>query len=335
LVKKHLLMAVKSQRFDLSDPDVISDFAKRVGDEERLNYLLLLSVADIAAVGPNVWNDWKGSLLRELYHATSAALRGEGAGGEAGKQRYRTRVETVLEIAEGSQADLQAAMALLSPSCVMHYPPAQLSKIVELLTLHDDITVSLWVNPVRAETLAVVVAHPREGLFAALAATLTSGHANIIAAQAYQLSDNRILDVFHLQGEDGTAFNVESDLQRLSARVRTLIDQDDIENVDINSAFKVNIMMQRVQVRVRELPKASYTETAIEVSAADQPRLLARLANAISHAGYALHGASISTFGERAVDVFFLQSKQSKALTTEQVSELCATLADVASLPKT
>jgi len=215
----------------------------------------------------------------------------------------------------------------------MHYPPAQLRKIAELLTQHDGLAVSLWVNHQRAETLAVVVAYPRAGLFAALAATLTSGHANIIAAQAFTLSDGRILDVFHLQGEEGTLFNVESDLDRLTSRVQTLIDQDEIEKVNINAAFKVNILMQRVPVRVRELSKASYTETAIEVSAANQPRLLARLANVISSEGYTLHGASISTFGERAVDVFFLQAKQSKPLTTEQISSLCAALADEASLP--
>jgi len=338
LVRNHLLMAVKSQRFDLSDPDVIHDFANRVGDKERLNYLLLLSVADIAAVGPNVWNDWKGALLRELYHATSTTLRGEGGGGEAAEQRYRTRLETVLEIADGSQAvlqtNLQTALALLPKACVMHYPPTQLSKIATLLSQHDDVAVSLWVNHQRAETLAVVIAPPRVGLFAALAATLTSGHANIIAAQAYALSDTRILDVFHLQGNDGTAFDMESDIARLAARVKTLIDQDQIEKLNIHSSFKVNILMQRVPVRVRELPKASYTETAIEVSAADQPRLLARLANVISDAGYALHGASVSTFGERAVDVFFLQGKQSSPLTTDEVSGLCAKLAEEASLPE-
>jgi len=72
LVRKHLSMAVTSQRFDLSDADVIATFAEKVVDIERLNYLFLLTVADIAAVGPNVWNDWKGSLLSELYHATAS-----------------------------------------------------------------------------------------------------------------------------------------------------------------------------------------------------------------------------------------------------------------------
>ncbi|RLL51752.1 [protein-PII] uridylyltransferase [Mariprofundus sp. EBB-1] len=336
LVEEHLLMAVKSQRFDLSDPDVINAFAQRVGDSERLDYLLLLSVADIAAVGPNVWNDWKGSLLQELYHATSDCLLGEDAGGEAAKERYRTRIETVLEQDKNDthRSRLQAAMALIPKSCVMHFPPGQLTEIASLLIKNSGSAIHLWVDKKRAETLAIVVAKPRTGLFATLAATLTSGPANIISAQAYKLADERILDVFHLQGNEGAPFNIDSDLQRLQSRVSKVLDQDQLDKLDIHKKFKVNVLMKRVPVRVRELPKASYRETAIEVSAADQPRLLARLADAISREGYSLHGASVSTFGERAVDVFFLESKQSEPLSTDDITALCEKLARVATLPK-
>ncbi|MFQ5344533.1 MAG: [protein-PII] uridylyltransferase [Mariprofundus sp.] len=334
LVREHLLMAVKSQRFDLSDPEVISAFALRVGDLERLKYLLLLTVADIAAVGPNVWNDWKGTLLREIYHATVQCLQGDQAGGEAGEQRYRTRLETVLEKANGDQASLQAAISLLSVSCVMHFSPRQLRVIAELLAGHPDNAVRLWVDEERSETLVFVVAHEREGLFAALAATLTSGHASIVAAQAYKLDDGRVLDAFHLQASDGTPFDIPSDLERMETRIHGLLQQDDVEHVNLDQDFKVSVLMQRVPVRVRELPKASFRETAIEVSAADQPRLLARLAEVISAQGYILHGASVSTFGERAVDVFFITSKQSKQLSTEQVTSLCESLAELATLPE-
>jgi len=335
LVRHHLLMAVKSQRFDLSDPAVISAFAERVGDIERLRYLLLLTVADIAAVGPNIWNDWKGTLLREIYHATAQCLLGEQAGGEAGEQRYRMRLETVLETAEGDKQALRAALDLLSIPCVMHFPPRQLRKIAELIVTHADDAVQIWVDKERAETLVFVVARERVGLFAALAATLTSGNASIVAAQAYTLADKRrVLDVFHLQTSDGTPFDIADDLERMQSRISHLLDQDEIETMTLDKAFKVNVLMRRVPVRVRELPQASFHETAIEVSAANQPRLLARLAEVISTQGYALHGASISTFGERAVDVFFITGQQSEQLSAEQVTSLCEILADEATLPE-
>jgi len=216
----------------------------------------------------------------------------------------------------------------------MHFPPRQLNEIASSLLGNSGNSVHLWIDERRSETLAIIVAKPCVGLFATLAATLTSGPANIIAAQAYKLTDERVLDIFHLQGDEGSPFNIESDLERLETRISRVLDQDKADKRDIHKTFKVNILMQRVQIRVRELPKASYHETVIEVSAADQPRLLARLADTISSEGYSLHGASVSTFGERAVDVFFIEGKQSGPLSTDEITALCKKLARVAALPK-
>ena len=340
LVREHLLMAVKSQRFDLSDPEVIAAFAERVGDVERMNYLLLLTVADIAAVGPNVWNDWKGSLLRELYYATSHYLQGGGTGGAAAEERYQTRIAAALERSEAGARDaLATVLQQLPKACVMHFPPAQLLAIGRFLLGAWDDRAAYWVDEKRSETLMMVVARERTGLFAALTAALTSGHASIVAAQAYRLSDQHVFDLFHLQGTDGEPFQEESDLQRLQERLQRLLAEEHLIEAKLAASietkpFKVNVLMRRVPVRVRELPKASFHETVIEVSAADQPRLLARLAHAIASEGYLLHGASVSTFGERAVDVFFIQNSDGSELDGAQVATLCETLAAVARLPE-
>lgn len=334
LVKEHLLMAVKSQRFDLSDPKVIGAFAERVGNQSRLNYLLLLTIADISAVGPNVWNDWKGSLLAELYRSTTGYFLSDETMNETAERLYQTRVRSVLDSAKGvDEASIRAGFEKMSRQCVMHFPPRQLIDILPLITNSDGNEMKFWVDNDRSETLFYIVAHPKPGMFAAFAATLTSGHASILAAQAYMLADGRVLDVFHLQGPDGSPFNVLSDLERLQERINKLLASDQLPKLMINKRFKVNVLMRNVPVRVRELPKASFRETAIEVSTADQPRLLARLADAIAKAGYALHGASVSTFGERAVDVFFVANKDSEPLSTAQIERLCAKLSEVAALP--
>ena len=335
LVKEHLLMAVKSQRFDLSDPEVIRAFAERVGNQSRLKYLLLLSVADIAAVGPTVWNDWKGSLLTELYRLTDSYFESDETVSETAERLYQTRVQSVLNsVQDGDEAAIRGALECMSRQCVMHFPPRQLTDIVPLIADSDGNAVKYWVDNDRSETLFYIVAHPRPGMFAALAATLTSGHASILAAQAYMLSNGRVLDVFHLQGPKGAPFNVHSDLERLEIRTRDLLEAENMPKLVINKQFKVNLLMRNVPVRVRELPKASFRETAIEVSTADQPRLLARLADAIAREGHSLHGASVSTFGERAVDVFFIADKDSGPLSTEQIKDLCGKLTDVAALPE-
>ena len=331
LVLEHLLMAVKSQRFDLSDPEVIREFARRIGVRSRLHYLLLLTVADIAAVGPNVWTEWKGSLLQELYLLTDEHFLSDESVSETAERLYRTRVETVLD-SESETEGVQEAINLLSRQCIMHFPPRQLRHIVRFIAANESDAVKIWVNKEHGETLVYVVAKARPGLFASLAAVLTSGHASIMAAQAYTLADDRILDVFHLQGVDGGPFDVETDLVRLESRIIKMLAEMQPVRIESAKPFKVSLLMRRVPVRVRELPKASFTDTAIEVSAADQPRLLARLANAIVEAGYDIHGASVSTFGERAVDVFFITDLDSGKLSSDQVQALCARLADVATL---
>ncbi len=331
LVREHLLMAVKSQRFDLSDPEVIEAFAERVGDVGRLNYLLLLTVADIAAVGPNVWNDWKGALLRELYEATASCFMNKGSFGEEAERRRRTRIETTLEILGGDAAAADW-LARLPHALVMHFPPVQLAEIVRALTFGEAQHVRLWVDERRGETLAIVLARGRPGLFADLAAQIASGHADIVAAQAYGLDDGRVLDVFHLRSREGGCFDEPSDLARLEARIRRLLEGEGGRLRE--PSFRVNVLMRQVPVRVRALPKASFRETAIEVSCADRPGLLARLARAIHECDVEIHGASISTFGERAVDVFFVSERGGGALSEARIESLSARLREAARLPE-
>jgi [protein-PII] uridylyltransferase len=334
LVLEHLFMAIKSQRSDLSDPEVIRAFAERIGDKSRLYYLLLLSVADIAAVGPNVWNDWKGSLLQQLFILTEQYLLSDETVTETAERLYRQRVETVLAQVDGDTEAIQAALSLLSRQCIMHFPPRHLRQIINLIAANDGDAVNYWADNERTETTFFIVARGRSGLFASLAALLTSGHASIMAAQAYTMADGRVLDVFHLQGADGSHFSEQGDLDRLQSRICRMLQQHEMAKIEIAKPARISLLMQRVPVWAQELPQASYQETAIEVSAADQPRLLARLADVISVEGYELHGSSVSTFGERAVDVFFLTGKESGKLSTEQVVALCDLLMDAARLPE-
>ena len=341
LVRKHLSMAVTSQRFDLSDADVIATFAEKVVDIERLNYLFLLTVADIAAVGPNVWNDWKGSLLSELYHATASSLMRGGEKQEVLQERLsermKTRIESCLARADASeQADLKEVFENLPWRCVMHFPPRQLYPLGQMLVDSGiDDGVALHVDKVGCETVVMVVANEQPCLFAALTTAMAAGHINVLAAQAFDLKDGRILDVFHVQNMDGEALSIDSDLSRLKQRLeRVLHEGCEKHAVPAISQAKINLLMRQVPVRVRELPLASTHQTAIEVAASEQPALLARLAWLIDESGFSLRGAAITSFGERVVDVFFIEGKHASCLTTEEVGVLCAKLKEEACLPE-
>jgi len=342
LVREHLTMAVTSQRFDLSDPEVIRQFAEKVLDIERLNYLFLLTVADIAAVGPNVWNDWKGSLLSELYYGASYSLMQGGEQEVSQQERRNERVQTRIESTLNKEKDrcreaLRSVLQALPWRCVMHFPPRQLLLLGHLFFKESDGTaIELHVDEISNETLVMVLAKDQENVFTALTSVLATGNRNVLAAQAFFLNDGRILDVFHVQGADEKALSIEDDLQRLKQRLGDVLKKGFAKQMMPAAVpkSKITLLMRQVPVRARELSLASSHQTAVEVTASDQPGLLTRLSWVISDLGFTLKGANITTFGERVVDVFFVEDKHGECLSENQVQMLCQKLKETACLPE-
>jgi len=337
LVSEHLTMAVTSQRCDLSDPEVIHEFAEKVGSMERLNCLLCLTVADIAAVGPNVWNDWKGSLLTQLYQATRRALMEEVLTAETIDAHRKRRVSSTLKLA-GFTDDIAEVLHKLPNRCVGHFPPNQLFPIAKLLAdgsvLVDEQAhaVGCYVDEERCDTMIMVAAVEHKGLFAKLTGVIAAGQVNVVAAHAFELGKGKVLDVFYVQDSKGMVLSHQSDLNRLVARIEKVVSSDVGLTAPKYSSKRASVLMERVDVRVRCLPLASSKQTAIEVAAADRPAFLARLAYTITESGFGIRGASISSFGERVVDVFFIHLQDGSQLSAEQSKLLCAKLMEVATL---
>ncbi|MDX8381005.1 MAG: [protein-PII] uridylyltransferase [Ghiorsea sp.] len=336
LVKKHLTMAVTSQRFDLSDPEVIQIFADKVGSIERLNFLLCLTVADISAVGPNVWNDWKGSLLVQLYQATRHALMGEKINPEVLKEHQEIRIRSTLMKSQNPDA-ITGVLNALPTRCIAHFPPYQLVPIAEMLATSGflenkcDYAVGHFVDHDRCDTMIMVAANERHALLAKLTAVIAAGQVSVIAAHAFSLDNNKLLDVFHVQNNDNKPLVHDADIARLSRRISKVLADDKPLSPPKSPEVRTNVLMERVPARVRTLPLASFQQTVIEVAAADRPGLLAELAYQINTSGFSIHGANISSFGERIVDVFFIQNNGNE-LEEEQITTLSAKLMTVAAL---
>jgi len=333
LVRNHLLMAMTSQRSDLSDPAVIEQFAGQMGDVERLRYLLLLSVADISAVGPGIWTDWKGTLLRDIFLATERYLMSEEDASVSTQDRVRIRIESTLKKAEGSECETLLEMLNQLPwRAVLGLPPRHLLRVGRIMTgVKEDFGIDILVDEDRGESLIIVLAADRRGLFADIAAAMASGYINILAAQAYALKNGRVLDVFHIQGSDGKPLTEQSDISRLEQRIEQAVSG---HLVSRTQKQKLHVLMQQVPVQAHALPLASSRQTAIEVTAADRPGLLSLLAGKVADAGFDVRGANISTFGEKAVDVFFLTRQDGHVLSEEETTVLCKKLSDAAQLPK-
>ena len=322
LVEHHLLMSDYAQKRDISDPRTIADFARIVENPERLRLLLVLTVADIRAVGPGVWNGWKGQLLNELYRATEAAFRG-------GRADPDTHVVTALhEQAEAARAALldktpDTALAAWAGTMEDAYFN---SFSAEEQTAHFALTrragevgaaASVCVDTVRNVTGAVVAAKDRLGLFADLAACLTIVGANVVGARVYTSRTGQALDVFQLQDAAGGPFGHGADitLRKLAGALEAAAKGEALAFEPRRPSDFARAAAFAVPAAVAVDNEASDAATVVEVSGRDRPGLLEELARILAGARLQVLSAHVDGYGERAVDAFYVCGEAGEKLT--------------------
>jgi [protein-PII] uridylyltransferase len=316
LVRWHLLMSATAFKRDLSDPKTIQDFVECVKSPERLRLLFLLTVVDIRAVGPGIWNSWKRQLLRELFDTAEELLR------LGHKQKGRSeRVAAV-------QAELAERLGWDDPHftrLAWRLPdPYWLAEPVDLIEKNARFIDAADRNPRRTKPLAVSIQEERgatlvtvyakdsPGLFYRLAAAISLAGANIIDARIHTTNDNMALDNFLIQDSDGTPFDDPHQLKRLDRAVTEAVAgaEPSVERLEAKALPKVRAEAFRIQPAVFVDNQASSRYTVVEVNARDRAALLSGLARAIFESRAIIHSAHIATYGERAVDVFYLTDLQ-------------------------
>ncbi|CAN0228947.1 unnamed protein product, partial [Phaeothamnion confervicola] len=329
LVLHHLRFSKTAQHYDLSDVGVIAEFCRFVGDQERLVYLFLLTVADVTAVGPGVWTDWKGTLFGQLFRAAEAYLRTGQVLPADHAERLQSRRDSVLSLcAPAERESIASALSAVSNSLMLHFPPARLLDLCRLLS--RDSGAHLEVNESMGYTQVLAWGHDRPKLFSHLTAALANANTKALTAHAYALRDGRILDEFHITDANNVAVSERDQMERLRKRLEAVLSGE--EPPAIKRPVKPDVLMKALPVQVRRLEAAAKSVTAIEVVAADRKGLLASLAAAIAEAGVDLRGANISTFGEKAVDVFFVHDGHGKKLGDDDVERLITMLQAAAEL---
>ncbi|HEY0927429.1 [protein-PII] uridylyltransferase [Brevundimonas sp.] len=275
LVRNHLALSDYAQKRDVSDPATVRAFARLVGDPERLRTLLVLTVADVRAVGPGVWNGWKGQLMRELYQRTEAVFRGEDV----------TRADPLADFPDLVKRAGQSGAA------------------ASLVTGRDEDEGN---EPLAAARIAVA-AKDRPGLFADLAAALAAGGADVVGARVATAEDGTALDVFELQDGSGAPYG-QAEPRRLTRLVSALEAAARGEKSGAPPAPQPNPRRAAFDVRPVALIDLDETPDAavIELSGADRPGLLAELSRVLADHGLSIRSAHIAGFGERAVDSFYV-----------------------------
>jgi [protein-PII] uridylyltransferase len=318
LVEHHLVMSDTAQKRDVADPATVATFARIVESPERLRLLLVLTVADIRAVGPGVWNGWKGQLLRELYAAAEAIFRGgRGSDPTAAAQRHQEAAardaRAALEAAHPEAGDWIRSMEDAYFSAFTSAEIAEHAALAARAAAQGGAAAGGRVRSDRNTSELVVAAGDRRGLFADLALAISGLGGNVLGARVFTSRTGQALDVFQVQDAAGAPYGCDNPraLRRLAdaleAAGRGEVLPAEKRRMDLGrtAAFAIapTVMLDN---------DASSEATVVEASGRDRPGLLEALARAISEAGLTIVSAHIDGYGERAVDAFYVQTAGGK-----------------------
>ena len=327
LVRHHLLMSHTAFRRDLADPKTVEDFVARVQSPERLRLLLILTVVDIRAVGPTTWTDWKRQLLRTLFDSAEERLRlGHKQRGRA--EQVTARQQLLVDKLPWPASAAKAHGRRLPDSYWLAEPPewqhANALQVASAEARIGDPVPSIVAEPDSGSgaTRVSVFAPDRPGLFYRIAAALSGAGASIVDARIHTTRDGMALDNLLVTDARGKAYDDQRLRKRLIEAVKRALVAPEEPPPPIPEPLPSRETAFRVAPRVLIAEKASSRTTVVEVNARDRPGLLARLAHVIHAAGHELHSAHIATYGERAVDVFYLTGPTGKKLSADEAEAL-------------
>jgi [protein-PII] uridylyltransferase len=309
LVRHHLIMSSTAFKRDLADFKTIADFAATVQSVERLRLLLLLTIVDIRAVGPGVWNSWKRQLLGDLYQATEEQLRlGHKAHGRperiAAKKAAVGALLKERDLLIGTVGrQLSDAYWIAEPEDIIALNLAAMDRAIG-----QPLTVEAHYYPARGATLLTVLAADHPGLFYRIAGGIHLAGGNIIDARIHTARNGLAVDNFLVQDPLGRPLNEANQIERLKTAIADAL----ANRVKLQPGLAAR-PLARLRADAFDVSpmvvfdnKASNRFTVIEVGSRDRPALLNRLARTLFEARLIVHSAHIATYGERAVDTFYV-----------------------------
>jgi [protein-PII] uridylyltransferase len=321
VVRNHLYMSMVAQRRDISSPEVVAEFARRVGDENLLNYLYCLTVADICGTNDTEWNSYKDTLLRTLYFEARDALR-KGLENPPDLSLHvrenQKRAMEILTAMGNNPLDIFKIWTNLRPEYFIRYLPEQIAWHTQNIINHsgeDRPLVLFGQNKATNGTELFVYAKNSNGLFARVTGVLAEKNLNVLASIISNTSNNYALDTFTFVDNNDS----QIDFDRIPAIRKA------ISTALAASEFKpsrIKPMSQKLKqfkhpTIVTFLDDSNKSVTSFEISTLDIPGLLAKIAGVFSDNELVIHAAKITTTGERADDFFTVTDKNGNAISQQ------------------
>ncbi len=313
LVLNHLVLSQTAFKRDIDDAKTIVDLADLVQSPERLRLLLVMTVADMRAVSPRVWNNWKATLLRELYWRVAEVLAGGLSVGERDVRVERAK-QAVAGLLEGwKKSDLDAFLGQGYPPYWLAFDPPTHARhaamMREAATGGQKLLVDTQPLPARGVTEVTVYTADHPGLFSRIAGALAVAGASIVDARIHTMTSGMALDTFWVQDVAGGAFESPHRLARLSVLIEQALSGRLKLAEEIRKLRPISPRLRGLSIPPRVVidNHASTSHTVVEVNARDRPGLLHDVTAAMSAAGLQIASAHVTTFGLRAVDVFYVK----------------------------
>jgi len=322
LVKNHLLMSMTAQRKDITDPDVINQFAAVVGNTERLNTLYLLTVADIRATSPNLWNNWKDSLLQNLYQLTYLAL---DRGLENPKDTLeaigdaKTQVRALLKERRVSSAAVDKLWPRFKDDYFTRNSIERIAWQTTEILRHEKSTplVALFRHADTGTTEIFVYMKNHANFFTMITTLLYEKNLSIQDASLHSTYDHFILGSFVILETDGSPIN--SDRRKLS--IKKILNKN-LRNPDKPIKHLKRRMPHRyshftIKTKVKFTLSDNGKRTLMELISLDRPGLLSRIGHAFKRLDITLHSAKVVTLGEKVEDIFSITNSDELPLNSE------------------
>lgn len=318
LVRQHLLMSMTAQRRDINDVLVVNEFAREVGTRERLDRLFLLTVCDIRATNPNLWNSWKESLLVDLYTNTRRAL-------ERGLDDPLNEDELIAETRS-------AAAALLTRSKIntprfksvwerfdrdyfLRHSPEEIARQTRAIVTHDSDEPLVSLTHIREQGSTVFVyTRDRDYLFGVTTGVLAQLGLSILDARINTTEDDYTLDTYIVCDEHGAPIDDEYRSREVEAALLAAIEDPEVESIDVTRRASRRSRYFNVPTQIYFSQATERACTVMEVITADRPGLLSMIGDIFHRFGIVIETAKIATIGERAEDVFFITDQDREPL---------------------
>ncbi|MDH3447034.1 MAG: [protein-PII] uridylyltransferase, partial [Gammaproteobacteria bacterium] len=326
LVRDHLLMSVTAQRKDISDPEVVRDFARHIGSMNMLNYLYLLTVADIRSTNPKLWNNWKDALLRQLYNATKTVIR-------RGIEHAPDIDEIIQENRDAAfdeMSDLPFSAQQIDSVCdrvpgdyFLRHHPLEIKWHVNEILSHPDAPrlVSIRQSAQYRNTKVFVYGDEAAHTFSQVTGTLGSLGLSILNAEIFTTHDNKVMDTFIIQDNNGEAVTDPDMIARIEKRLLEALESDLIYEGHSNTRRPRHLKAFDHPTEVQFEQDYLNSRTVMEISALDMPGLLSVIANVIAELDINITHAKISTLGEKVDDIFYLTTPERNAITDQTLLE--------------